>query len=222
MKPIPNNPTCERGNDLFSFLYHESEEREAREFEKHLKHCSLCESEVASFVQLRESIGTWKHEALSKLASARIEPSFETSKKRSSVAALREFFNLAPLWMKGAVAFATVLFCLFAVLALGRLRMGQSRAVTAGNSNAIYSQEEVEALVKRALEQKAVADRQAVVVPPKTLRLPPKRTKSGQTQLTVGRRPLSKSEREQLAADLRLTMRGDEEGLDLLGDNINQ
>ena len=100
--------------------------------------------------------------------------------------------------------------------------MGQSRAVTAGNSNAIYSQEEVEALVKKALEEKTVSDRQAVVVSPKTLRLPPKRTKSGQTQLTVGRRPLSKSEREQLAADLRLTMRGDEEGLDLLGDNINQ
>jgi len=33
---------------------------------------------------------------------------------------------------------------------------------------------------------------------------------------------LSRSEREQLAADLRLITPGDEEGLDLLGDRINQ
>jgi hypothetical protein len=36
------------------------------------------------------------------------------------------------------------------------------------------------------------------------------------------RRPLSKTEREQLAADLRLTTAQNDSDLDLLGDRINQ
>lgn len=41
-------------------------------------------------------------------------------------------------------------------------------------------------------------------------------------QLAGNRRPLSKSEREQLAADLRLITPDDEEDFDLFGDRINR
>jgi hypothetical protein len=44
----------------------------------------------------------------------------------------------------------------------------------------------------------------------------------GGRSVAGSRGPFSKSEREQLAADLRLIAPGDEEGPELLGDRINQ
>jgi hypothetical protein len=48
-----------------------------------------------------------------------------------------------------------------------------------------------------------------------------KKSPSSQTNQS-GRRPLSRSEREQLAADLRLLAADDDSPLQLLGDRINQ
>jgi anti-sigma factor RsiW len=222
-------PVCECADDLISFLYGEADEREARKFEEHLQHCSSCKAELASFGQLRTSIGSWKREALAGFAFGRT--SIETARKRSAVAAFREFFELAPLWTKGVLAFATVLFCLLAVLAMGRLRMEQRPAVTAGGKkDAAYTPQDVERIVKQALEeQKAVSpdshraepeQNSAVAAGPKLQKSPINRI--GGRSVAGSRRPLSKSEREQLAADLRLIAPGDEEGLDLLGDQINQ
>lgn len=220
---------CERGDDLISFLYGEADEREAREFEEHLQHCSDCKAELASFGQLRTSIGLWKQEALAGFASGRT--SIETTTKKSAVAALREFFGLAPLWVKGALAFATVLFCLLAVLAMTRLRTEQRSVLTAGGKkDAVYTPQDVERFVKEALEkQRSVSpdsprpetgQNSAVIVGPKPQKNPISRI--GGRSMAGSRRPLSKSEREQLAADLRLITPGDEDRLELIQDRINQ
>lgn len=226
MKSIKTAPTCGRENDLISFLYGEADESESHGFEKHLQHCNVCKSEIASFGQLRGSIGAWKQEALSGFAPAQRPSQFEASRKRSALSALREFFDLSPLWLKGVVAFATVLFCLFAVLAMGRFRTEPAPPLTAEKGDAIYSQQDVDRMVKEALEQKAVSQPgtnqiQAAANQPKILRNPGKRA-TGRSMQLAGRRPLSRSEREQLAADLRLINSSDEDDFDLLGDRINR
>ena len=228
MKPITIDPTCGRENDLISFLYGEADEPEAPGFEEHLQHCTVCKSEIASFGQLRESIGAWKQDALNGFPSTDRRSHFEVSRKRSALAALREFFDLSPLWLKGGVALATVLFCFFAVLALGKLRTIPATPLNSGKTDAIYSKQDVERMLKEALAQQAVLSApgpqqtQALVNPPKISRDPRKRVRGGSMQLAGNRRPLSKSEREQLAADLRLITPDDEEDFDLFGDRINR
>ena len=85
MKSITINPTCGRENDLISFLYGEAGENEAPDFEKHLQHCKVCKSEIASFEQLRESIGAWKQEALNGFAPLRRPSQLEVSRKKSAL-----------------------------------------------------------------------------------------------------------------------------------------
>ena len=226
MNEVTNTSLCGRGNDLVSFLYGEANDSEAREFEQHLQECTGCKSEVASFGQLRSSIGTWKDEALSVFVAPQV---MAPMRKKSAVAALREFFDLSPLWMKGAVGFATVLFCVM----LGLLifpSSGQKNSVDIAEDKGKFTQDQVNQLVKKALEDQAaqVASNNQTEQPKiiATPVVPPKKNKistgnSGSSQ-TAKRRSLSKSEREQLAADLRLFSTRDDENLNLLGDKINQ
>src|SRR6185295_13368167 len=116
---------CGRENDLVGFLYGELSESEATAFERHLRECAACNTELAGFGVVRESVVAWRNESLGSVAlpSQNTNPSFGGKRQpgRSAVAALREFFNLSPLWMKGALAFATILFCVLAGLAVARL-----------------------------------------------------------------------------------------------------
>jgi hypothetical protein len=228
MKSITIDPTCGRENDLISFLYGEPGDTEAPGFEEHLQHCTVCKSEIASFGQLRESIGAWKQEALNGFPSTDRRSHFEVSRKRSALAALREFFDLSPLWLKSGVALAAVLFCFFAVLALGKLRT--IPAPPLGKTDAIYSKQDVERMLKEALAHQTVLSApapgaqqsQALINAPRISRNPGKRVRGGSMQLAGNRRPLSRSEREQLAADLGLITPDDEEDFDLFGDRINR
>jgi hypothetical protein len=206
-----NSPTCERASDLIAFVYNETDERQTRDFQLHLQQCVTCREEVASFGLVRESITAWRDEALSGLV---VTPPVT---RKSALAALRQFFDLSPLWLKGATAFAVLTFCVLAALAIVRLKTTQP-ALTAANPAAVYTEEDVKRRVKEALENsKSAVETPAVVVAspkPKPQRI----TEPGQA--AKSRRPLSKSEREQLAADLRLLH--DEADLDLIGDRINQ
>lgn len=225
MKQETTNPICERINDLISFVYGEASEREAQDFKKHLRECNACASETASFGQIRESIGNWKQQALSGFAVPNV--STDKAQKRSAVVAVTEFFDLSPLWMKGALAFASLLFCLIAVLALGRLRVEQGPNVIASKQDAIYSQRDVDEMVKEAIEKEASSQQSGKENSPLVSnqhipKSPRKRPSENPPKLARGRHPLTRNEREQLAADLRLVTRGEEEGLDLLGDRINK
>lgn len=217
MNDMNNSPSCERASDLIAFLYNEASESEARDFELHWKECAGCRQEIDSFGIVRESITAWRDEALSGFVST---PLMTPAKKKSAIAAMREFFDLSPLWLKGATGFALVTFCALAALAF--INMNKTERVNvAGDPNAIYSQQDVDRMLKDALA------RQEASRPPEPVKEPitvahsqqPKKTR---TPVAKSRRPLSRAEREQLAAELRLLAADDDAGLNLLGDRINQ
>lgn len=210
-----NENTCERAPELIAFLYHEMDERETREFRVHLQQCDSCHKEADSLAVVRESIGAWRDEALAGFVSTPVT----TTPRKSAIAALRQFFDLSPLWLKGATAFAMVAFVVLVGIAVVKVQTKNTPVIS---TNAKYTEQDVDRIVKEALaKQENVnkpAEAVAVVESPK-----PKKSKaSTSTQLAKSRRPLSRAEREQLAADLRLLSTEDDASLYLLGDRINQ
>jgi hypothetical protein len=217
MNDTTNSPVCERISDLMAFLYNEMNERETRDFRLHLQECSNCREEVASFGLVRESIAAWRDEALAGFVSTPL------TVKRSALAALRQFFDLSPLWLKGATAFALVTFCVVTGLAIVRLKTSETVS-TSEKPGAIYTEQDVDRIVKEALakqEKSPVEKAPETVVAVKSPR-PKTRSDTRPAQTVNGRRPLSRAEREQLAADLRLLSTDDDTRLNLLGDRINQ
>lgn len=239
---------CERENELISFLYGELNDVEAQTFQRHLRDCAGCNAELAAFSDVRESVVAWRNESLGAIVSPVNVPSQVTnmagaaaandktaaSSTQGALAAFREFFNLSPLWLKGAVAFASVLFCLFAGLAIARLR-DEPLVVVAGPATPAPSQEELNALVEQGVQAELerirnTAEQQqrlALTADSSSPRNAVKRVASrsavaGNATNQKARRPLSKTEREQLAADLRLTSGKNDSELDLLDDRINQ
>jgi hypothetical protein len=216
MNEMNNSPNCERAPDLIAFVYNEATESEARDFELHLKDCAGCRQEVASFGVVRESITAWRDEALSGFVST---PVAATAKKKSAIAALREFLDLSPLWLKGATGFALVAFCVLAALAI----TNRTERNTAGPTVAGYTQKDVDRFVKEALaNQKPATPVQPEEKPVVIAQSPKPKGVTTQRQFAKSRRPLTRAEREQLAADLRLLSTDDEPRLNLLGDRINQ
>ena len=218
MNEIQNSPGCERASDLIAFLYDEADEREARDFQLHLQQCSSCREEVASFGDVRHSITAWRDEALSGFVST---PVRTQPKTKSALAALRQFFDLSPLWLKGATALAAVAFCVLVGLALFRSNNNQVP------STKVYTAQDVDRMVKDALAQQARVQPPEQTPSPESVALNPPKSKpkssrvSSPAQFARSQRPLSKEEREQLAAELRLSS-DDDATLHLLGDRINQ
>ncbi len=233
---------CGRQDDLVAFLYGELSEVETRTFKQHVDVCASCNAELAAFSEVRESVVNWRNESLGGFLSP-APVTFETEERtdRRSVGALaafREFFSLSPLWLKGAVAFASLLFCLFAGLAIARLRETPPGAVAvapAGNPSPQPSQQEVNALVEKRVqdELKRINDSRTpetdsllTATSPSPKNSVKRRTNhselAGNRIEQKARRPLSKTEREQLAVDLRLVTAKSDSELELLDDAINQ
>jgi hypothetical protein len=214
MKERDHSPTCERGADLIAFIYDEADEHEAQDFQLHLRECSSCREEAASFGVVRESIATWRDEALAGFVST---PVTTTTNRKSALAALRQFFDLSPLWLKGATAFALLVFCLLAGIVIFRNRERQVE-ITNHNPNAIYTKDDVNRMVNEALAKQQESPVETPEPKPQSV----KYQKPKNAQFAKSKRPLSRAEREQLAADLRLLSAPDDEPLHLLGDRINQ
>ena len=235
MKTEINNLKCGREDELIGFLYGELEPREKQNFQRHMQDCAECGLQLSSFNDIRESVVSWRNESLGTL-TAEEHPAIARigQPKPSAMAALREFFNLSPLWLKGTVAFASLLFCLFTVLAITRLmettpassvvNHTDSQAPTAEKLNS-----EVERRVKEELQRREAGNKQEMITTNDSsvnefARPPLKRQNqlaSGSSQRKAGR-PLSKVEREELAADLRLVAEEGDGELVLIGDRINQ
>ena len=220
MNEMDLSSTCERAEELVSVLYGEAGERERRDFEVHMQQCGNCRAEFAAFAQVRESIGEWRDEALSGFVSAHagVRPV-----RKSALAAFRQFFDLSPLWLKGAVGFASVVFCVLAALAVWRSGpTDEPVQVATGNPDAVYTKRDLdravqEALAKQQREQPDVPDKPAIIVEsPK-----PKSSNIAKSE-PKARRPFTKAERAQLAAELRLITGDNETDLDLLDDRINR
>lgn len=224
MNELQNSPTCERASDLIAFLYQELDERETRDFELHLNECRTCREEVASFGAARESIQAWRDEALAGFISTPVATQAQT---KSARAALRQFFDLSPLWLKGATTFAAVAFCVLVALVLVRSN-NQNVSSIRVNPAAVYTAQDVDRMIKEALAKQEKAP-QIATPANETLTVKgqpqPKSknsTRPSSTDFAKSRRPLSRAEREQLAADLRLLSTPEDETLDLLGDRINR
>ena len=192
-----------------AFLYREMDSSETRQFESHLQACRSCREEAASFGMVRESIVSWREEVLSGFVSSTATPT-----KRSAVAAFRQFFDLSPLWLKGAAAFAVLTFCVLVGLLYVNIK---KESPVVKNTEATYTQQEVQRLIAEALAKQPVSEK---TPEPVVAFNPPRSQPKHETKQTPkSRRPLSKAEREQLAADLRLFSTDDD--LDLPGDRIN-
>ena len=221
MNERQNSPGCERASDLIAFLYGEADEREAREFQLHLQQCSSCREEVASFGVVRESITAWRDEALAGFVST---PVTAQAKTKSALAALRQFFDLSPLWLKGATAAAAVAFCVL----VGFVVFRSNNNPVPSSTGAVYTEQDVNRLVKEALAQQQNTPAPKVETPRelevnvKPSKPESKKSRASSTQFAKSQRPLSKAEREQLAAELRLLATDDDAPLHLIGDRINQ
>ncbi|MBA2528292.1 MAG: zf-HC2 domain-containing protein [Pyrinomonadaceae bacterium] len=237
MDKILEAPICERGNDLIAFLYGEIDEHAARDFERHLLNCAECESELGAFKQIRSSVGAWRQESLGAATATSVAASPAVGRasdleKPSAITAIRKFFEISPLWVNASIAFASVLFCVVSVLALAHL-FENRRPVVVGDEKR-YTEKELQAKIEDAVKSRR-QDREArngtplpSVAANNNQQVKPQRrgangtTGRVATNPKVRRAPLTKSEREQLAADLRLKLPQDDTDLDLLSDGINQ
>ncbi len=237
MKEEVYAPDCGRENDLIAFLYGELDPGENSMFRSHMLECQSCAAELREFTNVRESVVAWRDEALVGIGSPVVQaPAVLRSGAPGPNAwnALREFFNLSPLWMKSAVVFASVLFCLFAVLAAARLRETPQPPIANNGNTKSYSEQELHAVVAQRVQDElkliknstrstaaadAIAERPSDRISPKKAAIPPIAANGPKQQ---ARRPLSRVERQELAADLRLIDNPTEGELDLLDDRINQ
>jgi len=223
-----------------AMLYGELSDSECADIERHIEHCSICHSELIEFRNLRDSIVEWKQETLGNILTPTAAPTFSlttsgVARQPSAVAAIREFFALSPLWMKGAVALGSVLFCLFAFLTVARLRE-KPTSVTMATHEQAYLPDELHATIEN-LAQKRVAEltsnksQSTEILTDRTPANKQRKTSHQPSQSAAEiahraslkpRRPLTKTEREQLAADLRLLPSDDEVDLDLVEDRANR
>ena len=225
MKEEANNSECVRHDDLVAYLYNEMPDVESRKFRNHLLECSSCETELSAFANVREEVVAWRNESLGAVGSLTTEvaQANRVPARPSAIAALREFFNLSPAWMKGATVFASLLFCLLAVLAVARLMETPTSPLAKNGTVNARSDQEIDAIVERrvqeALQKQQTSSSSDVAQQPSPVRPNVIRSRPA---IDKARRPLTKVERQELAADLRLINVSNDGEPQLLSDQINQ
>jgi hypothetical protein len=241
MPNINERPVCHRAEDLVTYLYGEAGETDARDFTEHLQQCDACRSEFGVFQQVHNSILLWRNEALGSAfsptavstESAVHSTQFVQPERRlPAFAALREFFSVSPLWLRAATVFGALLLCVLAGLTISR-SLDKPAQLASTETGPKYSQQDFDRAVQKRVDQK-IAEIRLQQSSPKVDDNAPGTTKPAENtdrpQLAVNRvqpktsrpRGLSRQEREQLAADLRLIPRDDDELPFVLSDEPNQ
>ncbi|SRR6266404_9333557 len=244
MLNINERPICHRAEDLVTYLYGEASEVDAKDFAVHMKECAACSSEFGVFQHVHDSILVWRNEALGSTlnpAGLPVASDLESTQRvrhglrLSALAALREFFSVSPLWLRGATAFAALLFCALGVLTISRswnrpaqVAHGEPIKLADPSREPRYSKQELDEAVREEIARLKNQQTSA----PANEALPTKRpTENGsRNQLAVNRvqpktprpRGLSRKEREQLAKDLRLIPRDEDELPFVISDEPNQ
>ena len=224
-------PICHRAEDLVAYLYNEASETDGQDFAEHAEECDACRSELAVFRQVHESILLWRNEALGTFSpvSEAAELARATSsvklvqheRKLSALQALREFFSVSPLWLRGATAFAALLLCALALVVISR--SSRRPAQVANNDEKVYTKTQFEAAVDKAVNAK-LKESQATAPPASNVAIevkPSKQQSISRRELARNNSPsraqrvraLTRAEREQLAADLLLIPGRDEADL---------
>ena len=161
MKDSTSTNLCARAEDMVTYLYGEATPDEAKDFEKHLKLCSSCRSELATFNDVRQAMGEWRQQALGSLTSPAVEaetprqfaPVAAPARRRSALAALREFFTLSPSWMRAATAVAVLVFCALAAIAVAYFVQKPETVVVQQPGKSGYSEKEVEEKIAQAIKK---------------------------------------------------------------------
>jgi hypothetical protein len=250
MKELSDTETqCPRALDLVAYLYGEAGETEAKGFESHMRHCAACTNELQAFGRVRAHVGAWRTEALAGIAlpaqATALAPAQESAveasdaRRPSALAALRQFFTLSPMWLRGATAFAGLALCALVVYAAVTLIEGPRVVVLEKVVEKGPTPAEVNALVdKKVLEQLALRERQQDATPQPIITPVSAPKNSVIARSTAGSRSgalarqsvaqrravaqVSAQESEQLARDLQLIPTRDEEDLPRLIDLIDE
>ncbi len=231
MRTMNERPVCHRSEDLVTYLYNEASAADAQDFAGHIKACEACGAEFAVFSQVHESILLWRNEALgaafnpaSQAAPVLAEATTDSrqfvrhERKLPALTALREFFSVSPLWLRGATAFATLLLCVLAVLVVSRLSQKQNQVVINQAQSSEFSKKQFDAAVAEEVKRQMDQVDSGKPPAPTTVNKPKSSEANRPVQLATNRaqpraRGLTRAEREQLLADLRLTPGRDEEEL---------
>jgi hypothetical protein len=173
---------CERSEEMVAYLYGEAAPEEAKAFRRHLSACAVCREELAAFGAVREAVGEWRAEALSTVPSLNIGEELQPAassrrapeRRRSAVAALREFFSLSPLWLQAGAVAALLVVCGLAALTFARtevrwdsnglaFRTGVKERVIKEPVqvpvNAGYTEEQLNAAVKEGVDREVAGER---------------------------------------------------------------
>jgi C4-dicarboxylate-specific signal transduction histidine kinase len=230
MQTMNERPVCHRSEDLVTYLYNEASAAEAQDFASHVETCEACRAEFAVFSQVHESILLWRNEALGSAFSpapqAAAVPAEATDsrqfvrheRKLPALAALREFFSVSPLWLRGATAFAALLLCLLAVLAISRLAQRPDQVVKI-DPQLRYSQQDFDQALQKGIDERVAklnrenSQKKSETSGTVTTNKPKSRVQLAANRAQPRARGLTRAEREQLLADLRLTPGRDDEEL---------
>jgi len=228
-------PICHRAEDLVAYLYNEAGEIDAQDFADHAEQCDACRSELALFRQVHESIVLWRNEALGTFSPASQAADLAGAtgsvehvpheRKLSALQALRQFFSISPLWLRGATAFAALLLCVLALVVISRSWRPPAPVAKNSAEEKVYTatqfHDAVEKAVNEKLSQSEVSAQKSpnVAAGQRQTKLPNQRASrrelANNSVLTRSRgvRGLTPAEREQLAADLLLIPGRDEADL---------
>jgi hypothetical protein len=236
MQNESERPICHRAEDLVTYLYGEATAEEARDFTAHMQQCDACRAEFNVFHQVHESIVTWRNEALGPIASpsqgreaiSAVGPEIvQPGRRLPAFTALREFFTVSPLWLRGATAFVGLLLCALLVFAISR--MWREPASNPGQEAKYTDQqlrEEVEKQVAARIAKLNETQGQNSPSPGEKESPAPQPPNQVATyrnrQRTQPRARLTREERVQLAADLGLIQGREEESPFVLPDEPNQ
>lgn len=232
-------PICHRAEDLVTYLYGEATTEEARDFAAHMQQCDACRAEFNVFNQVHESIATWRNEALRPVASPAstqedipvVSPEVvQHGRRLPAFAALREFFSVSPLWLRGVTAFAGLLLCALLVFAVSRIWRQPTQ--TGGVANRDYSHDQFQQAVdkevaRRVAEMNHTESGQKpapqTVKEPSSVSAPRIQVATERSRSRMQpRNRLTREERVQLAADLGLIQAREEETPFVLPDEPNQ
>ncbi len=227
-------PICHRAEDLVAYLYNEASETDAQDFADHAEQCDACRSELAVFNQVRESMLLWRNEALGTFSpvSQAADLARATSavklvqheRKLSALQALREFFSVSPLWLRGATAFAALLLCVLSLVVISRSWKQPAPVANSLTEEKVYTATQLRDAVEKAVNdqhsQSEVSSQQSPKVATNQGQVKlPNQQHASHRELTSnsvrsrGVRGLTRAEREQLAADLLLIPGRDEADL---------
>lgn len=238
MRNINERPVCHRAEDLVTYLYGEASEADAKDFAGHLQQCDACRTEFGVFQQVHDSILLWRNEALGSVlspAAVSVESTVDSTqfvrheRKLTALAALREFFSVSPLWLRAATGFAALLLCVLGVLAISR-SWNRPVQIASTDAEAKYSRQQLEQEVKKQVDKKLAELNGQQTLPNTGEAATPNKSGDIGNRVAVNRvqpktsrpRGLSRQEREQLAADLRLIPRDEDELPFVLSDEPNQ